>query len=1367
MASGGSFGEFFRSRRKAMGLSLREFCHRNGFNPGNLSRLERGLMPPPQSREILESYVKALKLDADPAGRDAFFAMAAAETGRIPNEVRGNRRVAGKLPQIFQEIQLGGRRMGWVRALNLESWAETTQGKFKLPELIRRLIWATAGDLRWIGFPSGEQVHRPDWDGVVKAGETDVHVPEEVSVWELSAEESTRSKAEDDFAKRSENPLGLDLKQTTFVFVTPRKWQAKDSWCRAKIALGLWKDVRVYDSSNLEEWLERAPAVDAWLASLFGMKPDGVTTLDDYWANLQTMTSPSLKPEVFLTSRKEQVEGLDAWFYGSGRSSEPEPPSAKNWSSSSTKSLVIETRAPSEVIDFVAAYAQKPSRADLLGARTLIVEDRNAWRSLATLTQRELLLVPAPSLTIEPELVAEAERRGHRVILAADSKQRASEFLSLPRVSRYELEKSLISSGLDEVRAQKYGRESGGSLTVLKRLLARVPSRARPPWSDPPDAPKLIPFLLAGSWDAGSEADRRILERLSELPYREIADAALKWSQGPDPLLSHRGDSRRLISRDDSWFLLGRFVQQDHLDWIRKISLEVLAEDDPAFELPPDERWLAAVRNKRLRHSSTLREGLAETLAILGARASDDISESVNAHGLADSIVRDLLHSEGWRRWASLSALLPFLAEASPGAFLDAAEKDLKRESPVLVEMFRQQDKSYFSSNPHTGLLWALERLAWDRSSLARVSLILAALDEKVSAGTFGNTPADSLIQIFMPWFPQTMTNAEERVRVLKKLIERRPKAGWRLLISLLPNQQHVAKPTSQPLWRDWSLGWSKGVTAAEYWQQVRACAGLLVEQTGNDVAHWVSLIEQMENLPEPALSAFISKLDGLTASDFIEEDRQALSRALGERIDWNRRFSTSGWALQAETISSLERIRANLDGGDPVQKHIRLFRPRWDVTFDSQGQEDTVDSGRRAALQEITAREGWEGILRLVQYAEAPGEVGAALVQSGARLANLGDAEAKILPDMLSSTDQKLVFFARGYIWARTRESGWDWIERLPMDTWSVEQVGSLLIVLPFVRKTWDLAAARGDEVSAWYWTHALEIYRGGETVEDVERAVRMLLAHKRPDAAIQVVRMAIHEKQTIESSLLMDVLECWRQVAAETTQALHPAGLRYDLSMIFETIQKQVGQEDLIVDELRLAQLEWIFLDLLDDRLALPVTLLGQLCDNPKFFVQVLGAALNGFRLLRAWRAIPGQTENGTVDERKLIDWIHRARELACERDLLKVCDERIGEVFSHAPSETDGAWPCLSVRDVIEEIDTDEVVNGFHIGILNNRGIVRKSLNEGGQQERDLAAKYRAWAKQCDLDWPRTARALHRVADAYEEDARREDARAAMDD
>jgi len=100
-----SFGGFFKSRRIALGKTLRQFCVDNSFDPGNISKLERGLFPPPQNREKLEEYARVLKIKAGSDDWYTFFDLAAAETGRIPEEISGNDEIVGQLPILFRTLR--------------------------------------------------------------------------------------------------------------------------------------------------------------------------------------------------------------------------------------------------------------------------------------------------------------------------------------------------------------------------------------------------------------------------------------------------------------------------------------------------------------------------------------------------------------------------------------------------------------------------------------------------------------------------------------------------------------------------------------------------------------------------------------------------------------------------------------------------------------------------------------------------------------------------------------------------------------------------------------------------------------------------------------------------------------------------------------------------------------------------------------------------------------------------------------------------------------------------------------------------------------------------------------------------------------
>lgn len=207
----------------------------------------------------------------------------------------------------------------------------------------------------------------------------------------------------------------------------------------------------------------------------------------------------------------------------------------------------------------------------------------------------------------------------------------------------------------------------------------------------------------------------------------------------------------RLVSRDDSWQVLSRALTRDALTRFEEVALEVLGEDDPSFELPPDERWMATIRGKSLGHSRALRSGLAETLALLAARPGA-IGGATDAASRVGEIVYRLLHGASWRRWASLSAQLPHLAEAAPDAFLTALRSDFGQPEPAMRELFRQGVRgAFFTSTPQCGVLLALERLAWNPLLVSEVCHALARLHESASREDCGNSPMRSLASILTP----------------------------------------------------------------------------------------------------------------------------------------------------------------------------------------------------------------------------------------------------------------------------------------------------------------------------------------------------------------------------------------------------------------------------------------------------------------------------------------------------------------------------------------------------------------------------------------------------------------------------------------
>ena len=84
-----------------------------------------------------------------------------------------------------------------------------------------------------------------------------------------------------------------------------------------------------------------------------------------------------------------------------------------------------------------------------------------------------------------------------------------------------------------------------------------------------------------------------------------------------------------------------------------------------------------------------------------------------------------------------------------------------------------------------------------------------------------------------------------------------------------------------------------------------------------------------------------------------------------------------------------------------------------------------------------------------------------------------------------------------------------------------------------------------------------------------------------------------------------------------------------------------------------------------------------------------------------------------------------------------------------------------------------DLFEITLGFAVVTVDlgddasaKRNPSTRSVGEGGDQERELAAKYRRWAQLRRVDYPFTSSVINRIAEWYDRDAEGEDARVALE-
>jgi transcriptional regulator with XRE-family HTH domain len=1360
MGKSNEFGSFFRETRKALGLTIAEFSRRNGFDKGNISKLERGLLAPPQK---LDQYAAALKLKKDSEDWNRFYELASKQTGRIPEELRQHKATAERLPQILRKIRTGMGHDNWVKARNLEAWAETREAQSLLPKVIRRLIYATGQFLTQGRVPAEDNVSSHGLDGYIEAGELDLHVPKGRSVWEVSVNSNPAAKADADFNKRKKEKSNFDTGSTTFIVVNPRKWTTKDKWIEEKKKLRIWADVRVYDAAVLEEWLERAPAVDVWLAGQLQIRPVvGLSDYDEYWNRLQALTEPSLPPEVFLASRKKQAEQLQKWL---------ERP---------TGAIVVKARSPEEAIDFVVASIQQKAKSEQeqLLSRAVVVETTDAWQKILR-TDSELLLITHPKLAIETELVVEAMQKGHSVIHWANYSNARGTYLEIPRVYQHDLSEALQNSGIARERISDLVKKAGGCLTVLKRSLARLQGANAPEWSRDSSASEIAPLLLIGSWEGKNPGDQEVIESITSKKYEEVHSLVLNWLEKPDSPFSHVAGRLSFVSREESWQLLSRFITAEQLSRFRKKATEVLGQADPKLELPVEERWIANLKGKVIPQSETLRNGLAEALALLGCQ-QNGFHNGVEYQSVPVIVVRELLLDQNWSRWASLSHQLPLLAEAAPDEFLKALEKELSTTDKEVIKLFNQ-DKDIFLgvSNYHPYLLWALETLSWDRNSLPRVCLVFAHLDKRLEEKerNAGNSPHNSLCMIFMPWFPQNLATVDERLRILNKIADKFPETGWRLLLDLMSERYRTVGHINKPNFRDWALEWKEGTTNVDYAKQVIACAKLLTSTLEKNTSRWIALIDQFDSLPVSAANDFIQQVLAIDASEFSIDSRREIADAFHKQFTRHRQHPEAKWALPPEEVAKLEKSYSHFLPQDAISRHSWLFDNDYEILGTNRNNETErkeLEKKRQDAINEVMSESGWDGILTLVNVVKNPNEL-------GLTLGNLGTEELdrKILPELLQS-ELKLANFACGYSWRRSRKNEQEWVESLTTTNWNADDLAKFAIQIFHSRKfAWNLVEQHSSEAQSIYWER--NPWTVSEPTEDnVKYAVTKLLQYKRPFQACFVIELA-KDKVKLDVGLAIRVL---KQSYTERLPDFSINDLKAHRHYVIDFIR---GLQESVNNGTKEQQdevgaIEWNFLSLLDDHHGSPKILHRWLSEKPDFFVNILDLVYrregenvikeltedennkikNAQKLLYSWGKIPG-FDNNQYDSDKLLSWIRESRKLAKEKQHSEMCDLQIGQLLAHAEGvdPSDNAWPPIQIRDAIEEVNTEQLTSGFETGKFNLRGVTTRSMSDGGNQERELARQYRRWADSCKVEWPTTAASLIRMAESYERYAVREDA------
>ena len=1215
-----------------------------------------------------------------------------------------------------------------IDRVNIEHWADTFTAQGDFPDLIRRLVYASTPNLLKADIPYGSAVNLKGLDGDVETAQATPFLPSGRIIMEFGTNANFKVKANDDYVKRTGQQINnLDKTKTTYIFMTPRCWGNKNDWVEAKKNDRVWRDVLVYDSVFLAQWISSVPSVEIWFAGKVGIP-------------VQDLVLGSERLEELLTGPFK----LDPFFYLVGR--ETQAVELRKMIKSPTL-RAIRASSKEEAMGFILSAANMfpNNEKEAFYDKTVVVENKAAFRQMRSQTS-VINLVPEFD---EPSVLYKAVSDGKVVLVPlGPSDEFNQDVIDLPASDRFGLEEILKKAGVEEEKARRIVKDCSCNLTMIKKSLGFPILRVD--WLNDDSILDILPALIVERWNENYDGDKDILEYLSGNCYDVFKQKMIFWSHKSVSPVMNVGDIWRLTSPLSLWADMSSRVSRECITNLKGITNKIFNDEGNCF-------------------SYQIKEGILNSLILIAWHGEQLFGDADIYQTFVDEIIKGILYCADKNKWNTISNFLPLIAEASPGIFIEEVNRSLSLEDAPVLSLFVENEGLFAPEAKHPNLLWALESLAWLPPFLKPVTDLLLRLSEIDPGGSLANRPFNSLVDIYLPWLPHTMAGFDERMAILEALSNVGYAKMWDFLLALLPKQGAITSGTHQLKWRGYDLSVSKRINHREWLQTTDYVCDLLMKVYDGTDQQLAECIDKIESIPNPTRKKVIIWI--VDEAKKFKGNAPKTRKSLRETL-WLQNYlepNDERILLESE-IFEIKKAYESTTPIDIIEKNRWLFDesvPR--VPIENNNKEDyCAEEVMRKRLRTEALTE-WIMVMTLDRIVALGKELNEPYVygQTLAEFHYYKGLNDKVFSLLL---DEDARSFTKGYIIGLEREIGEDGLITILREREKTICQDAILIFLldMYGTKTvYEYVEKLDENIQKLYWMKYPQEGIGHQGEETLYVINKLVMVGRSFDA--------INGTWYIVKDIPTEVIQTLMK--ATLTDSLEHNG-RFD-TLAIETYMEELHKRD-DADQDLLFKLEWDYSLLLKNHPAKGIfkLLFRKLACDPLFFVDLLtylyrpehdkeetiehenvekgqlhnkNNALRAYYLLNEWSLIPGVDNHGKVDKSILKQWIDEALKHAKVKDRLKYAYLQLGILFSKYP-ESSEYWPPMELFEVMESLNNKTLFKNYNVGMFNKRGFTSRGGYEGGDIERDNANYFRDLYNKCIPLYPNVAKEFQSLAEQY---------------
>ena len=870
-----------------------------------------------------------------------------------------------------------------------------------------------------------------------------------------------------------------------------------------------------------------------------------------------------------------------------------------------------------------------------------------------------------------------------------------------------------------------------------------------------------IPLVaLIGAWREDNEHDRRIIKLISGMEYSEFEIKARRMLCQNREYLQLTNGGWIVYHKEEMLSQCKEMLFDDILARVFEAGKYVLSQRRKSVL---SQEVYAVSYEKEYDNSQDLRNSLVKSICWLKLT----LPELPNCNpdkikGYMGNLVNDLLKDTDWTIWASLCDCLQYLAEIAPNTFLYAVEWTVLNKKQEILKLFPKSGSGIFTANNYfSSLLWALEILAWSPDYFVRVICVLGLLEDLPYEKTnWTNTPINSIVNILLPWYPQTIADTEKRKNALKSLKNDSPNIFWEVLKKLLPNHIRTASNNPRPQYMNLSIPEKINVSRTEFSACNAFLLELAVETVSNEKEKQVELIDQLGNMNESVLNKYLACIEG-NVGKYFEDYSVSIWLKLKEQIV--RIKPTKGMPVYKQ-LNRVQTLIKALEPQDVRMRYQALYLGNR-YLFDKEDYAISwkkYEDEKMRAVKEIFAQFGVEETERfgvsVKNLNDVAGKLGQALEVE--EVSQVIDAYSlkKVSKDFA-------VCCIKAFAFAKGADNLLDTSLCQQEEGFVLEIIANIPFSMPLLKVINKLLP---DDIE--YWKNACMPYMCQEDEpEELKLILKNLITCKRYVTAVNLIGKSNFAK-IMDADSIYNLLKL-----AGTEESIgHETLDNYFTKKIIGWLQNQES----ISLEAR-SDIEFIYLPLFDSYSDVqPRALRTRLSLNADYFCSMLemcfrkrndsnedkekktelseGVTERLYKILFPFSVTPGIDWNGVFEPEKFKQWMNSVRVWSEENDRYEVAMSTVGSGLSYAELDEEKLPETVIIEELNRPVN-DDLRSGYFLGIINQRGV--HYVDPEGKPELDLAEDYTNRANKAEAKgYIRYAGVLRKIADNYTKEAER---------